>query len=178
MYHESGIFARSNLPLSVSYGKDGSMPISFRHLFRTLGRDQVAEMAYRMKPMSQSLLLRADPSHRNEAAFSHNLVGPFPLVTGQIDAEIQEKCPGAYVLGSGASDDFRASFVGRSDSDLNASLKEHVGAYTHFRFGYSESAREAFEYECQLYHAYSPRHSRMHPIRPRSVICRCPVCHQ
>ena len=97
---------------------------------------------------------------------------------GRIDAEIPEKSPGAFVLGSGSDGDFQATFVGRSDSDLNASLKLHVGTYTHFRFGYSESAREAFEYECQLYHAYSPRNSRSHPIRPRGVICRCPVCHQ
>ena len=46
--------------------------------------------------------------------------------------------------------------MGRSDTDLNQRLHEHMPKYKRFQFGYFATAQEAYEKECALYHDFNP----------------------
>lgn len=107
---------------------------------------------------------------------STGLNGPYVLTTEKIDDIITKKSPGTYALGRTDKEGFfRISRVGRSDSDVNGRLKNHVGDYDRFKYGYSASAWAAFEKECTLYHDFTPPDNHIHPARPEGTSWKCPV---
>ena len=105
------------------------------------------------------------------------LKGSFPLNRAQVEAHVSVVSPGIFALGHRSADGskFTIARVGRSDADVNRRLRDYIGQYSHFKFGYSPSSAEAFERECALYHQLNPR-DKAHPLRPAGTIWRCPKC--
>ena len=95
-----------------------------------------------------------------------------------IAAVVSRKSPGVFALGRSEAGTFYIRYVGRSDDDVAAVLKEHVGDYQHFKFAYFGSSRTAFEKECQLYHDFGETklNNRFHPLRPSAGSWHCPRC--
>lgn len=61
----------------------------------------------------------------------------FALTDESIDAKVTKTSPGVYVLDATSSGPFTASYVGRSDTDLNARLHNWVGGkYKFFKAHY------------------------------------------
>lgn len=70
-------------------------------------------------------------------------------------------------------------YVGRSDTSLRRRLLEHAGDYrsTYFTYDVSNTADEAFDKECSLYHALSGSTvNRYHPHRPDAGHPGCTFC--
>lgn len=101
---------------------------------------------------------------------------PFLLDANTINRVVTKKSAGAYALGQEIQGTFYVHYVGRSDSDLAARLVKHVGKYSHFKAGYYDTAKAAFEKECRLYHDFTPRDNQIHPDRPQNSYWECPVC--
>ena len=104
------------------------------------------------------------------------LRGTYPLTNASIDENVTRKSPGAYALGHISDSSFHVKYVGRSDGNVNARLKDHVGSYKRFKFEYYGSAKAAFEKECRLYHDFDPPDNDVHPRRPNNSNWECPVC--
>jgi hypothetical protein len=105
------------------------------------------------------------------------LLGPYPLKAQEIDNEINRKSPGVYVLDRSHDDGpFHISYVGRSDTDLNARLHEHGAKYRRFKYEYYPSPEEAFAKECWLYHEFNPPSTIAHPPRPHGSKWKCALC--
>jgi hypothetical protein len=108
--------------------------------------------------------------------FTTGLQGPFPLAISSIDSEVTGISAGTYALGCTQDDRFWIMYVGRADADLRARLHAHVGSYSQFKFAYYPSAKEAFEKECDLFHAFQPPGNRSHPARSDDSEWICPRC--
>jgi hypothetical protein len=105
------------------------------------------------------------------------LNGPFPMSKSDIDAAVAQQSPGVYALDQGHdSGPFHITYVGRSDTDLNASLQERVRKYKRFKFEYFPSAEDAYHKECELYHDFNPPARIAHPARPMGTKWKCPRC--
>jgi hypothetical protein len=105
------------------------------------------------------------------------LQGPFPLKAPEINGEVTEKSAGVYALDRSHEDGpFHISYVGRSDTDLNARLHEHAGKYKRFKYQYHGSPEEAFAKECGLYHEFNPPSTIAHPPRPLGSKWKCAHC--
>lgn len=105
------------------------------------------------------------------------LSGPYKLDTATIDKTVTKKSVGAYALDTGTDQaTFYVHYVGRSDTDVAARLKQHVGNYARFKFDYFSSPKAAFEKECNLYHDFSPGDNVIHPDRPTNSGWKCPRC--
>lgn len=104
------------------------------------------------------------------------LNGPFSLTNISIDSVIKYISPGAYALGQVKNNTFYIEYIGRSDENLNARLKQWVGknGYSFFKYGYLKSEKEAFEKECNLYHDFSGLDNSIHPQRPAGTYLQCP----
>ena len=110
---------------------------------------------------------------------SLDMNGPYELTNEKIDQTITRTTPGNYALGYVRELTFYVLYVGRSDDDVNARLKQWVGhsRYTHFMFSYARSSRDAFEKECKNYHDFDvPPDNKEHPKRPNGTDWKCPVC--
>ncbi|HEX3746370.1 MAG TPA: hypothetical protein VHW09_20675 [Bryobacteraceae bacterium] len=95
----------------------------------------------------------------------------------EIDAVVSKQAPGAYALDQSHDDGaFHITYVGRSDTDVNASLQERVGKYKRFKFEFYETGEEAYQKECTLYHDFNPPARIAHPARPSGTTWRCPRC--
>jgi len=105
------------------------------------------------------------------------LSGLFALTDEMIDAQVTKESPGVYVLDATSSGPFTVSYVGRSDTNLNGRLHDWVGTYRYFKARYCGSPKEAFEAECELYHALSPKDNTNHPARPSGSNWVCPRCY-
>ncbi len=102
----------------------------------------------------------------------------FALTHEKIDATVTRTSPGVYVLDATSSGPFKASYVGRSDTDLNARLHSWEGGkYKFFKGRYCETAKEAFETECELYHTLAELDNTNHPARPSGSTWVCPRCY-
>lgn len=102
--------------------------------------------------------------------------GPYLLNKNTIDRFVTQTSVGGYIL---SSDGVNASYVGRSDSDLNGRLKwwvDNSQKYLHFWFEYTSSSKLAFELECRIWHRYNPPDNKLHPDRPENSYWQCPVC--
>lgn len=105
------------------------------------------------------------------------LFGPYPLTTKGVEENIPVKSPGVYALGSTRANTFYITYVGRSDEDVAARLKNHVALPDpQFKFTYASSAVDAFEKECELYHEYRTNANQVHPARPQGSNRKCPRC--
>ncbi len=103
--------------------------------------------------------------------------GPWPLTNEGIDGAITRTAPGNYALGTSEADGLlKVSYVGRSDSDLNKRLKEHIGTHLQFKASYASSIKEAFEKECRNWHDFNPPENKLHPDRPEGKDWKCPCC--
>lgn len=104
------------------------------------------------------------------------LSGPYPLTHEDINTNVTHVSPGAYVLGQLRDGTFYITRVGRSDSDVNDRLHDHIGNYRQFKFGYFDSPNAAFLKECELYHDFDPPDNKIHPDRPTGCGWECPQC--
>ena len=90
--------------------------------------------------------------------------------------KVTETKPGVYVLNTRATI-LTIQYVGRSDSDVNDRLNQHVGEkYDYFKFQYASSPKDAFEKECEIYHDDNPPDNKIHPDRPDGTDWQCPRC--
>lgn len=105
------------------------------------------------------------------------LSGPFILATDVVDHEVAGQMPGAYALGYIDNvGRFCITYVGSSQSNLNAKLKEHVGTAQYFKFRHLPSEKASFEKECKLFHEFLPIGNFLHPARPPGRDWNCPYC--
>ena len=108
---------------------------------------------------------------------STGFVSTYPLTCAGITQNVGLVMPGVYALGdidqNGA---FYVRLVGRSDNDVGGRLRDYLGKYQAFMFSYYRSAREAYEKECELYHAFDPNDNDFHPDSPANALRICPWC--
>ncbi len=111
--------------------------------------------------------------------------GPYRLIEIKIDQYVSSRS-GVYCLTYTNGDKNIVCYVGRSDNDLKARLKDHlpqnevdsciVGKEVDkFYFQEATSAKEAYDLECQWYHQYGPNCNNLHPAKTYSS-WSCPVC--
>lgn len=97
-----------------------------------------------------------------------------------IDKEISETHPGNYALGYQKSGTFYVQYVGRSDHDVAGRIKRHLKkSYTHFKYCYATSPRDAYKRECKNYHDFGGSdklNNDIHPDRPDGTNWKCPCC--
>jgi hypothetical protein len=105
------------------------------------------------------------------------LRGPFILTASAVNEEVTSTSPGTYALDQAHdTGGFHISYVGRSDTNLNERLHEHVGKYKRFKYEYYATPREAFDKECGLYHDFNPPAKIQHPTRPSASGWKCLHC--
>lgn len=97
---------------------------------------------------------------------SLNMEGPYPLTIESIDKRVKKGSIGNYALGYSDGTSFMVKYVGRSDSDLNKRLKDHVGSYKEFKFSYASSAKEAYAKELRNYHDFGGSEALDNEIEP------------
>lgn len=115
---------------------------------------------------------------------SLEMVGPFKLSISVIDEKVGKNKIGNYALGYVSNDKihFIVRYVGRSDSDLNQRLKDHVNEsdeYQLFKFSYASSPIEAFKKECINFHDFGAEKyldNKIHPDAPEGCGAICPIC--
>lgn len=107
-----------------------------------------------------------------------HMEGPYWLTSSSIDHRVTKTSPGVYELFR--SYDGPVKYVGRSDDDLNARLKQWVNKdYSYFKFEYCSSSKAAFEKECRLYHYHGGSEkldNKIHPQKPAGSNWKCPTC--
>jgi hypothetical protein len=108
------------------------------------------------------------------------LHGPHALTKDAIDKAVVGVGPGAYVLTrEGATPSFIVNYAGRSDDDLNGRLQDWIGTkYTHFKFGFLPTPKDAFLKECNIFHDFggiTKLDNKVHPARPANSKANCPV---
>lgn len=111
--------------------------------------------------------------------------GPYLLESDTIDNEIEKFEIGNYHLGSYKNKIFKVLYVGRSDNCLNSRLKDHIDedgfeSCTHFKYEIQTCITDAYEKECQDFHAYYGTEGNLnknHPAQPSGFGKRisCPV---
>lgn len=135
----------------------------------------VAGLATVVKVRSTRQIVKATSGH----AKSTGLRGSFPLDEQTINEQVDSGSPGVYALGRKGDKTFYVRFVGRSDIDVNAKLKEYIGKYDRFKFDTSEFPSNAFSKECQLYHTFGGPEGKLdnknHPD-PEGMAWSCPMC--
>ena len=111
--------------------------------------------------------------------------GPYEFTSEKVDEIITKTSPGNYALGYMDGNTFIVRYVGRSDSDLNDRIKDHLGEsreYKFFKYSYASSPREAYEKECQNWHDFDGPNGKLknsnHPDKPDDTNYKCPVCKQ
>lgn len=112
---------------------------------------------------------------------SLDMKGPYELTRAKITEVVTRTSPGNYALGYvNDKNTFIVQYVGRSDSDVAARLKNHVGKkYKRFKFSYATSPKAAFEKECINYHDFGESDlldNSVHPDRPAGASWKCPCC--
>ena len=111
-----------------------------------------------------------------------NMEGPYEFTNENVDKYITRVNAGNYALGYVDNKGiFRVQYVGRSDTDVNDRIKDHLGEnYAVFKFSYATSPKAAFEKECQNYHDFGGSEKLqniIHPDHPdNSPNWKCPVC--
>jgi hypothetical protein len=114
---------------------------------------------------------------RNEPVPIPALLDPQKLTQANIDAAIKRKTPGVYVLGTLDADHvMTVSYVGRSDDDLAAKLRRHVGNYPAFAYALADTPLHAYQAECKLYHDLRPSKNVIHPVRQSGSEWVCLKC--
>lgn len=101
----------------------------------------------------------------------------YKLDAATIDSTITVASPGVYALDRTTTPGFTVNYVGRADDNVASRLKKWAaeGRYKYFQFEYRQTAKSAFERECQLYHSYPNLDNIIHPARPAFTSYACPV---
>lgn len=110
---------------------------------------------------------------------SLGMEGPFDLTNESIDRNITKTSAGNYALGYVTDGTFYVRYVGRSDTDVNKRLKDHVGKHKSFKYSYASSPKAAFEKECNNFHDFGEEkklENDIHPDRPKNSDWKCPRC--
>ena len=105
--------------------------------------------------------------------------GPVPLSNDRIEELIVARSPGNYALGDIEGHAFIVKYVGRSDYDLGSRLADWVGNYTHFKWSYALSEKEAYYKECKNYHDFGGNRlldNSIHPAKLDGKDWKCKVC--
>jgi len=103
--------------------------------------------------------------------------GPYTLEDIVIDLYVAVNQIGVYVLGNTILGTFVPKYVGRSDVNLNGRLKDWVGYYSQFKFGYYSTQKDAYSTECWIYHQLFPSlDNERHPDKPIGKDYKCPWC--
>lgn len=110
------------------------------------------------------------------AKLSDGLRGSFPLNEQTINEEVDYGSPGVYALGYKEGETFIIEHIGRSDTNVNAQLKKHIGRYDRFKFDTSELPSYAFIKECEVYHALGGPGGRIPHPDPGGMAWSCPKC--
>ncbi|UCE96165.1 MAG: hypothetical protein JSV51_00720 [Candidatus Bathyarchaeota archaeon] len=105
------------------------------------------------------------------------LKGPFSLNEKIIESAVSVT-PGVYALGYiEIGGDFIPKYVGRSDVNINQSLKEWVNTeYSKFKFECCDSAEAAFARECRLYHDWKEQLNNQEHPKKLDTRWKCPCC--
>ena len=103
------------------------------------------------------------------------------LTRENIDRFVKQGQIGNYALGYVEAGTFYVCYVGRSDTDLNLRLKDHLDEnpdYECFKFKYAATVIDAYEMECRNYHDFPNSNNIIHPVKPKGYTnkCNCPVC--
>jgi hypothetical protein len=108
--------------------------------------------------------------------------GAYPLTVQSIDI-FAKKAIGIYRLGIFTKSTFAIKRIGRSDENINQSLKEYLDkGYTHFNCTYNNDSTAAYTNECLLYHHYTDAGYKLdnenHPEKPKGTktSLMCPIC--
>ena len=108
--------------------------------------------------------------------------GPYLLTEKNIDENVSESI-GNYALGYTYTNDngvkkFHVQYVGRSDTNLNQRLKDHLEeGFAKFMFFHSKDVKTAYYEECDNYHVFNPEFNEIHPRKPDGQgSLKCPVC--
>lgn len=113
---------------------------------------------------------------------SLNMEGPYIFTESKVNEIVTRTTAGNYALGYlNEERTFIVQYVGRADSDVRARLLQHIDEdYSHFKYSYATSPKEAFEKECKNYHDFGENNklkNKIHPDRPsNSKAWKCPVC--
>ena len=110
--------------------------------------------------------------------------GPFVFNRDTINRMVEPNRIGAYVLLRYDDQSTPWYYVGRSDTDLQRRLLQHLDngePYSKFWFRYETCVRDAFFAECYAWHDYKDNGTNLdntiHPDTPSgSVRIHCPVC--
>ncbi len=105
------------------------------------------------------------------------LKGSFPLTEDEIKKHIKYKVPGVFTLGT-VNDDgkYQTLYVGSAHRDLAETLKKCLRQTPRFKFQLFDSAEDAFNKECELYHLFRLAANKVHPPVPPLEAWRCPEC--
>jgi len=104
------------------------------------------------------------------------LDGPFPLCATHLTLRVTRRAPGIYLLSASRGGEIGLRRVERSDDDIIEPLKQHIGLYSHFAWAHASSPMNAYEMECETYHAWRPPENIKHPETPPDADWVCPVC--
>lgn len=108
--------------------------------------------------------------------------GPYKFPMFKIDSNLLGGA-GTYIL---VNVNNNAIYVGRSDSNLNNRLKDHLPqneanicinrcGVDAFYFEITRSTKEAYNLECEWYHRYTPTCNNAHPLK-KNLGWHCPIC--
>lgn len=103
-----------------------------------------------------------------------------PLTRESVNGLVVAGSIGNYIL---YDNKYALRYVGRSDTDLQERLLDHVGEYPYryFKFWYANSKEEAYYIECEQYHRNENSkkfRNEDHPARPDGMeSLRCPICY-
>ena len=105
------------------------------------------------------------------------LSGPFALNIAAIEGATHA-APGVYALGYvEIGGDFIPKYIGRSDDDINRSLKEWINSkYSRFKFECCDSAEAAFAKHCRLYHDWKEQLDNQEHPKGLDARWACPCC--
>lgn len=108
----------------------------------------------------------------------------FTLTSEEVDKQVTPNKAGVYQLLTFNTflELYVVKYVGRSDTDLNARLKQHCSkGYDAFCFEYADTPLDAYQGECTYYHHYNGDigllDNKSHPDLPDGVSgVVCPIC--
>lgn len=107
------------------------------------------------------------------------LSGPHDLDFEGLHRLLPARRVGVFALGRvDAAGTFRVERVGRAHNDLREELRALIGCGNQFKYALADSARAAFDQECELFHRLRPPGNFIHPGRPAWADWTCHWCTQ
>lgn len=105
------------------------------------------------------------------------LAGPMRIDAPTVKATITDTTrAGVFVLVSEHSATGEFEYVGRANSALNERLMAWMNSFGWAYWAYADSARDAYEKECRLFHHINPPANSRHPVAPEGSGQACPAC--